>query len=109
MDAVLSHPASSQQNIEIEIAVQSERSRLLNFIRTRVRNEDDAQDILQDVLGSSSRRTDGVRRLSGSEPEPGCCGLHATKSQTGIGEEGRRLSSEWQANTTTGRQLVSST
>ena len=39
-----------QQNLEIEDIVRRERARLLNFIRARVHDEDDAQDILQDVL-----------------------------------------------------------
>ncbi len=39
------------QNLEIELTVRKERRRLLSFIRTRVQNEDDAQDILQDVFG----------------------------------------------------------
>ncbi len=38
------------QNIDIEKTVRTERDRLLNFIRKRVRYEDDAQDILQDVF-----------------------------------------------------------
>ena len=50
MDAVQRN-AVSGQNHEIEQAVRTERGRLLNFIRTRVRNEDDAQDIVQDVFG----------------------------------------------------------
>ena len=50
MDAVFSNTVSGQ-NLEIERTVRKESGRLLNFIRTRVRTEDDAQDILQDVLG----------------------------------------------------------
>ena len=50
MDAVFGNTVSSQ-NLEIEQTFRRESGRLLNFIRTRVRNEDDAQDILQDVLG----------------------------------------------------------
>ena len=50
MDAVFSNTVSGQ-NLEIERTVRQEGGRLLNFIRTRVRNEDDAQDILQDVFG----------------------------------------------------------
>ena len=41
----------SGQNLEIELTVRKERRRLLSFIRTRVKNEDDAQDILQGVFG----------------------------------------------------------
>ena len=45
------HDSVSGQNLEIERTVRKERRRLLSFIRTRVPNEDDAQDILQDVFG----------------------------------------------------------
>ena len=51
MDAVFPRALASRQNIEIEEAIRKERPRLLNFIRTRVPTEDDAQDILQEVLG----------------------------------------------------------
>ena len=50
MDAA-TRDSVSGQNLEIERTVRKERRRLLRFIRTRVRNEDDAQDILQDVFG----------------------------------------------------------
>ena len=66
MDAVLSHPAAGQQDIEIEETIQRARSHLLNFIRTRVRSEDDAQDILQDVLGQlveAYRRVETIERV----------------------------------------------
>ena len=51
MDAVFPEAFASRQNIEIEETIRKERPRLLNFIRTRVPTEDDAQDILQEVLG----------------------------------------------------------
>ena len=51
MDAVFPRAFASRQNIEIEETIRKERPRLLNFIRTRVRTEDDAQDILQEVFG----------------------------------------------------------
>ena len=50
MDAT-NRDAVSGQNLEIERTVRKEQRRLLSFIRTRVQNEDDAQDILQDVFG----------------------------------------------------------
>ena len=50
MDAVISNTMADQQNTEIERTVRTERGRLFNFIRKRVRHEDDAEDILQDVL-----------------------------------------------------------
>ena len=41
--------AMTQQNISILYAVQNYGKRLLSFIRSRVTNDEDAEDILQDV------------------------------------------------------------
>ena len=41
---------AAEQNARIQETVQQERKRLLNFIRKRVTNVADAEDILQDVL-----------------------------------------------------------
>ena len=41
---------TQQQNEIIEQAVKNERKKLLKFIKTRVGNEEDASDILQDVF-----------------------------------------------------------
>lgn len=41
---------AADQNARIQETVQQERKRLLNFIRKRVNNVADAEDILQDVL-----------------------------------------------------------
>lgn len=41
---------AADQNERIKETVQKERKRLLNFIRKRVSNQDDAEDILQDVF-----------------------------------------------------------
>jgi len=41
---------TQQQQVIIEEAVKRERKKLLQFIRTRVANEEDARDILQDVF-----------------------------------------------------------
>jgi len=41
---------SEQQHVIINEAVERERGRLLRFIRTKVANDEDAQDILQDVF-----------------------------------------------------------
>ncbi|WP_255373415.1 RNA polymerase sigma factor [Chitinophaga sp. CF118] len=41
---------AAEQNERIQETVQQERKRLLNFIRKRVNNVADAEDILQDVL-----------------------------------------------------------
>ena len=51
MDAVFPRAFANRQNVEIEETIRKERPRLLNFIRTRVPTEDDAQDILQEALG----------------------------------------------------------
>ena len=67
MDAVFPRAFASRQNIEIEETIRKERPRLLNFIRTRVRTEDDAQDILQEVFGQlieAYRGLDTIDRVS---------------------------------------------
>ncbi len=43
-------PMAAEQNERIQRTVEKERKRLLNFIRTRVDNVADAEDILQDVF-----------------------------------------------------------
>jgi len=63
MDAVYSNTVSGRK-LEIERTVRRESGRLLNFIRTRVRNKYDARDILQDVLGKLIERTAGWERSS---------------------------------------------
>ena len=55
MEALLSVPAESvekraEENRRIADVIQQERRRLLNFIRKRVDDEGDAEDILQDVF-----------------------------------------------------------
>ena len=50
MDASYNDVLVGGQNLEIDRTVSRERDRLLRFIRTRVRNDEDAQDILQDVF-----------------------------------------------------------
>jgi RNA polymerase sigma factor (sigma-70 family) len=40
----------SEQNEQITAAIQKEKGRLLNFIRSRVSSDEDAEDILQDVF-----------------------------------------------------------
>ena len=55
------------QNLDIERTVRTEQARLLRFIRTKVRNEDDAQDILQDVFGElieAYRGLDTIERVT---------------------------------------------
>ena len=50
MNAAYNDVLVGRQNLEIDKTVRKDRDRLLRFIQTRVRNEDDAQDILQDVF-----------------------------------------------------------
>ncbi len=67
MDAVVFDTMTEQQNAEIERAVQKEGGRLFNFIRKRVRHDDDAQDILQDVfwqLIGAYRRLETIERVT---------------------------------------------
>ncbi len=67
MDAVVSNAMTDQQNTEIERTVRTERGRLFNFIRKRVRHEDDAEDILQDVLWQfieAYRRLETIERVT---------------------------------------------
>ena len=54
------HQNHEIQNHEIEDTLRREHGRLLGFIRARVRDEEDAQDILQDVF---SRLVEAYRRL----------------------------------------------
>lgn len=48
--ALSSNIMALEQNERIQATVKQERKRLLNFIRQRVNNASDAEDILQDVL-----------------------------------------------------------
>ncbi len=58
---------TQQQNAIIEQAVKNERKKLLQFIRTRVANEEDASDILQDVfyqLASNRGMVDSIENMA---------------------------------------------
>jgi RNA polymerase sigma factor (sigma-70 family) len=46
------YPEMADKDVELTATVLRERSRLMNFIRQRVRDQADAEDILQDVLFS---------------------------------------------------------
>jgi RNA polymerase sigma factor (sigma-70 family) len=46
------YPEMADRNLDLTATVLRERSRLMNFIRRRVRDEMDAEDILQEVLYS---------------------------------------------------------
>lgn len=51
MNAItLSPEMSAQRKVVVEQTVAAERNRLFNFIKKRVSNTDDAEDILQDVF-----------------------------------------------------------
>jgi RNA polymerase sigma factor (sigma-70 family) len=50
MDEALSVAAMTEQDRQISEVIAKERSRLRNFIRKRVPNESDAEDLLQDVF-----------------------------------------------------------
>ena len=50
MYTVHSNTMADLQNVEIEKTVRRERGRLFNFIRKRVPDTADADDILQDVF-----------------------------------------------------------
>lgn len=55
------------RTVSIERAVQTERKRLFDFIRRRVRTEEDAEDILQDVfyqLVASYSVTEPIEKLT---------------------------------------------
>ena len=67
MDALVAETMTDQQNAEIERTVRKESGRLLNFIRKRVPQDDDAQDILQDVfwqLIEAYRRLETIERVT---------------------------------------------
>ncbi len=67
MNAVVAETMADQQNAEIERTVRKERGRLFNFIRKRVRHDEDAQDILQDVfwqLVEAYRRLETIDRVT---------------------------------------------
>ncbi|MBK8558074.1 MAG: sigma-70 family RNA polymerase sigma factor [Lewinellaceae bacterium] len=53
----------AQQNQTIKETVQRERSRLLSFIRRRMPTEEDAEDVLQDVLYELTNMTRMLRPI----------------------------------------------
>lgn len=67
--AIVADPAATyeERNETIARAVREERQRLRDFIRRRVNNPDDAEDILQDVfyqLASSYSVTEPIERIT---------------------------------------------
>ena len=53
-------PMSPTRNERIKETVKKERGRLFDFIKRRVANEDDAEDILQDVFYQYIATVDGT-------------------------------------------------
>lgn len=49
MDELIALPPMAQRQLSIQNAVQNYGKRLFSFIRRRVKNDEDAEDILQDV------------------------------------------------------------
>ena len=57
----------AEQSVALVEAIRTERPKLLGFIRTRVRTEEDAEDIVQDVLyqlAASYSVTEPIERLT---------------------------------------------
>lgn len=67
MELALETVITETADIAIDRAVRTERKRLLDFIRRRVRSEEDAEDILQDVfyqLAVTYTITEPIEQLS---------------------------------------------
>ncbi|WPP48163.1 RNA polymerase sigma factor [Catalinimonas niigatensis] len=68
MEAISITSLADRRNLEIERTVLKERGRLLNFIRQRVPDRDDAEDILQDVFfqfTQAYRTIESIERVTG--------------------------------------------
>jgi len=63
MDTVHSNTMADLQNVEIEKTVRRERGRLFNFIRKRVPDAADADDILQDVFWQLTEAYRGLETI----------------------------------------------
>jgi RNA polymerase sigma factor (sigma-70 family) len=65
---IVQHTAVAQaQNEEIEQTVRKEGGKLLNFIKRKVRDDDDARDIFQDVFSQfveAYRGLEGIERVT---------------------------------------------
>jgi len=67
MEAISITTLADRREIEIANTVQKERKRLLNFIRQRVPDRDDAEDILQDVFvqfTQAYRKIESIERVT---------------------------------------------
>src|SRR6185437_10207107 len=75
---------TAEQDQRITETVRRERTRLRNFIRRRVRDEGDAEDILQDVFSEFVEAYRLMKRLS--RQVRGCSGWPGTGLLTGFAE-----------------------
>jgi RNA polymerase sigma factor (sigma-70 family) len=67
MEAISITTLADRRELEIEHTVRKERKRLLNFIRQRVPDRDDAEDILQDVFvqfTQAYRKIESIERVT---------------------------------------------
>ncbi|MFP4090967.1 MAG: RNA polymerase sigma factor [Cyclobacteriaceae bacterium] len=67
MKAIAISTLADRREVEIEQTVRQERVRLLNFIRQRVPDRDDAEDILQDVFmqfTQAYRKIESIERVT---------------------------------------------
>jgi len=67
MEGILPQLPDTDKHDIVEKAIRSERSRLFEFIRRRIRNESDAEDVLQDVfyqLATSYNVTEPIENLT---------------------------------------------
>ncbi len=67
MEPVLETAITESANVMLDRAVRTERKRLFDFIRRRVRSEEDAEDILQDVffqLAATYTVTEPIEQLT---------------------------------------------
>lgn len=63
MDINSSYPMAQEQNNRIDETVQKEGGRLSRFIRKRVRSDEDAEDVFQDVFSQLVEAYRGVERI----------------------------------------------
>jgi RNA polymerase sigma factor (sigma-70 family) len=67
MELALETAITESANVTLDRAVRTERKRLFDFIRRRVRSEEDAEDILQDVffqLAATYSVTEPIEQLT---------------------------------------------
>ncbi len=67
MEGIVLEPEAAHRSTVVERATRAERGRLLKYIRRRVRNESDVEDLLQDVfyqLATSYSVTEPIENLT---------------------------------------------